>query len=93
VTPIEVGVWWQGVFLGIINAIFVATFGYLKMTRREEFDQVKFLVTAIVGALSGYLAFALGWAQEVIAIWFATTGIIVWIEYGPKTFVRRLSTT
>ncbi len=92
-TPVEVGVRWQSVFWGIINAIFVATLGYLKLTRPEEFDPLKFLLTVIVGAISGYLAYALGWAQEVIAAWFATTGIIVWIEYGLKTFVRRLSTT
>ena len=60
---------------------------------RAQFDPVKFLVTATVGAFSGYLAYALGWTQEAIASWFATTGIIVWIEYGLKTFVRRLSTT
>jgi len=93
VTPVEVGVRWQSVFWGITNAIFIATLGYLKMTRPEEFDPVKFLVTVTVGAISGYLAYALGWTQEAIAAWFATTGIIVWIEYGLKTFVRRLSTT
>ena len=58
-----------------------------------QFDPVKFPVTVIVGAISGYLAYALGWTQEVIAAWFATTGIIIWIEYGLKTFVRRLSAT
>jgi hypothetical protein len=93
VTPVEVGVRWQSVFWGIINAIFVATLGYLKLTRPEEFDPVKFLLTVIVGALSGYLAHAMGWTQEAIAAWFATTGIIVWIEYSLKTFVRRLSTS
>ena len=93
ITPIESGVRWQSVFWGITNAIFIATLGYLKMTKPEEFDPVKVLLTVIVGAISGYLAFALGWTQEVIAPWFATTGIIVWIEYGLKTFVRRLSTT
>jgi len=65
----------------------------LKVVKPEEFDPVKFLVTVTVGAISGYLAFALGWTQEAIAAWFATTGIIVWIEYGLKTFVRRVSTT
>jgi len=54
---------------------------------------VKFLVTVMVGAISGYFAYMLGWTQEAIAAWFATTGIVVWIEYGLKTFVRRLSTT
>ena len=93
VMPFEVGVRWQSVFWGIINAVFIATLGYLKMTKPEEFDPVKFLLTVIVGAISGYLAFALGWTQEAIAAWFATTGIIVWIEYGLKAFVRRLSTT
>ena len=92
VTPVEVGLRWQSVFWGIINAIFIATLGYLKVVKPEEFDPVKFLVTVIVGAISGYFAYALGWTQEVIAAWFATTGIIVWIEYGLKTFVRRLST-
>lgn len=43
-----------------MNAIFIATLGYLKMTKPEEFDPVKFLVTVVVGAISGYLAFALG---------------------------------
>jgi hypothetical protein len=93
VTPIDIGIRWQSVFWGIINATFVATFGYLKVVKPEEFDPVKFLLTVIVGAISGYLTFALGWTQEAIAAWFATTGIIVWIEYGLKTFVRRLSTS
>ena len=93
VTPVEVGLRWQSVFWGIVSAIFIATLGYLKVVKPEEFDPVKFLVTVIVGAISGYFAYALGWTQEVIAAWFATTGIIVWIEYGLKAFVRRLSTT
>ena len=92
-TPIGASVSWQGVFWGIINAIFVATLGYLKVTKPEEFDPVKFLITVVVGAISGYLAFGLGWTQEAIAAWFVTTGIIVWLEYGLKTFVRRLSTS
>ena len=92
-TPVDVGVPWQSAFWGIVNAIFIATLGYPKMTKPEDFDHVKFLLTVIVGAISGYLAYALGWTQEAIAAWFATTGIIVWIEYGLKTFVRRLSTT
>ena len=91
-TPVEIGVQWQTVFWGIMNAIFLATLGYLKVTEPENFDPVKFLITVIVGGISGYLAYVLGWTQEAIAAWFATTGIIVWIEYTLKTFVRRLST-
>lgn len=92
ITPIEAGANWQGVFWGITNAIFVATLGYLKVTKPENFDPAKFLVTVVIGAISGYMAFGLGWTQEAIAAWFVTTGIIVWTEYGLKTFVRRLST-
>ena len=80
------------VFWGIMNAIFIATLGYLKVTKPEDFDPIKFLLTVIVGAISGYLIFALGWSEEAVKAWFATTGIIVWIEYTLKTFVRRLST-
>ena len=93
ITPVQVGVRWQSVFWGIMNAIFIATLGYLKVTKPEDFDPVKFLITVIVGGISGYLAYALGWTQEIIAAWFVTTGIIVWIEYLLKAFVRRLSTT
>jgi len=70
----------QSVFWSTLKAIFTATLRYLKMTKPEEFDPVKFLVAITVGALSGYLAYALGWTQEVIVAWFAITGIIVWIE-------------
>lgn len=64
-------------FLGILTAISVATLGYLKMTKPEDFDPVKFLMTVIVGAISGYLIYALGWSEEAVKAWFATTGIIV----------------
>ena len=92
VTPVEVSVQWKTVFWGIMNAIFIATLGYLKVTKPEDFDPVKFLLTIIVGGISGYFIFALGWSEEAVKAWFATTGIIVWIEYTLKTFVRRLST-
>ena len=93
VTPVEVSVQWKTVFWGIMNAIFIATLGYLKITKPEDFDPVKFLLTVTVGGISGYLIFALGWSEEAVKAWFATTGIIVWIEYTLKSFVRRLSTT
>jgi hypothetical protein len=54
---------------------------------------VKFLITVIVGAISGYTTYVLGRTPEELEAWFAITGILVWIEYGLKTFVRRLSTT
>ena len=92
VTPVEADVQWRSVFWGIMNAIFIATLGYLKVTKPEDFDPIKFLITVIVGGISGYLTFSLGWTPEAVQTWFATTGIIVWIEYGLKTFVRRLST-
>jgi len=76
-TPIGTSLRWQSVFWGIMNAIFIATLGYLKVTMPEDFDPMKFLVTVITGGISGYLAYALGWTQEVIAAWFTTTRIIV----------------
>ena len=77
-------------FTGLIVGLLIATLGYAKVEVPEDFDAVKFLVTVIIGGLSGFISATQGWSYLDAKTWLATTGISTWVEYFLKTIIRRL---
>lgn len=85
-TPIEIKAIIQGIFVGIVMALA----GYAKTTTPEEFDFGKFFTTVVVGGLSGLFTLGLGMSPENFQTWLTQSGIVIWIEYIIKIFIRRL---
>lgn len=51
----------------------------------EDFDAVKFLVTVIIGGISGFISATQGWSYLDAQTWLATVEISRSIEYFLKT--------
>lgn len=85
----------KNLFFSVLIAIGFGLVGFLKNTKPEDFDPVKFLITIFVSILAGLLMFYMKYnyatAADFVTNVLVNTGILVWIEYLLKMFVRRLS--
>ena len=87
----------RNIFFGILAGIVFGLGGYLKNIKPEDFDPVKFLLTIIIGVVTGIFMYYLGLRYEQassLAMNFLTQiGILAPVEVWLKVFVRQLSTS
>lgn len=77
-----------GVVAGALNGLGIACLGYAKSAKVEDFDERKFLQTAVVGAIVGAGAGYAGVTYQTATEWAASSGLIVIIEYIKKAVLR-----
>ena len=74
---------------GIVAGISAALFGWGK-SKGEDFDGYKFGATIVIGLLAGIASELVNMPIDNALGWFATTGMIYYIETGLKTLFRRV---
>lgn len=75
---------------GVINGVVVAALGYAKSSKIENFDEKKFIQTAMIGGFVGGFAFTAQMTYNQAYTWVAGSGMITIIEYVKKTVWRRI---
>lgn len=80
----------KGIVAGMINGAIIAALGYARLAGKEDFDEKKFLQTAIIGAVVGGVGADAGWTYSQAYEWASTMGLITIIEYIKKAVWRRL---
>ena len=71
-------------FIGVV----IAFFGYAKSG--EPFDPEKFIITPIVGAITGVVMGIYGFDYSQAQIWLQNAGVLSLVEIVGKAIVRRL---
>ena len=78
------------IITGILTAIATVMLGYLKTTKPEDFDWVKFVATLLIGLFVGIGTSALGLPADQVTTWLVQGGLTVWIYWLAKVIVRKL---
>jgi len=84
----------ESLLIGVLAGVFVAGGGYFKGKTMEQFDDIRFIATVLLGAVAGVASWMFGnsvetWLDKVML--FATSsGLAVQIEVWIKVFKRRL---
>src|SRR3990167_8408690 len=79
------------ILAGAFSGVLAAAGGWAKTRAKgpiENFDQQKFLLTALLGAVVGGIAAYRGWDYASAETWFATIGGVVAVEYIGKAVWR-----
>lgn len=76
-------------FTGIVAGVSAALFGWGK-SPGEGFDGFKFGATIVIGVIAGIFSEVANIPIDNALGWFATTGMIYYIETGLKTLWRRI---
>lgn len=84
----------QPAFLAIVVAFLYGLSGYLKSTKPENFDPVKFLITLTISLVTSLIMFKMGIgyteATHIATNIFVSTGALVLLENWLKVFIRQL---
>lgn len=82
----------RNVFIAILTGAFVGLLGYMQKTDLPNWETAKFLVTLIVSAVAGYVAYQYSLSYDnALAYVTSIAGIDVLVERLLKTFIRRLA--
>ena len=83
----------EQIIIGIGAGVAFACSGYLKSLRKdrkyEKFDPYKFSQSIIVGALTGFFSYMLGWTLEATQQLILNTGMVALIENTKKWLWRK----
>lgn len=78
------------IFYASLAGTVIGVLGYTKKTQLPEWETPKLIVTIVISAVAGYLAFLQGMTFADANVWLATIGVDVVVERVIKTLIRRL---
>jgi len=85
----------ESLLIGLLAGVFIAGGGYFKAHTAENFDEYRFFVTVLLGAVAGMASWMLGGSTETwlekVTLFAQSSGLAIQIEMWAKVFKRRLA--
>jgi hypothetical protein len=78
------------VLIGLAAGFTFGILGFGKSSKRQKFEYKKFLPTVIIGFILGLISEFIAVQMDLLEWYFLDLGLVTIIEYGFKTFKRRL---